>query len=286
MGNALRRYLQRFRGPLTVAWILALVTLLGLWQIERQQQPDATAVVARGRPLAEATLRQRAEARLPAFSGSVRTVVVQVPFLLGAGWLVVHRGTLVAKQEFQVGPRGDTVAALDEAQVSFQDHRVEGRPGVIGGLGAGWLAWLVVLVAAWRRRDDDAFASYNRKDSAQLHALIDALRARGSRVWVDRDGVQGGDEWRRKIWLRMGASRVVLVFVGRDYPGPTQADEVEAALVLEQGGCCGVVPVVLPGGAPPPALAEHAWVDLRGQPVAEQTRLLLRALDSFRARVA
>ena len=43
------------------------------------------------------------------------------------------------------------------------------------------------------------FLSYSRRDAEQSRRLFSKLELVGVDVWLDRDGIRGGDQWRRQI---------------------------------------------------------------------------------------
>ena len=58
----------------------------------------------------------------------------------------------------------------------------------------------------------DIFISYSRKDSAIVKKFADELINAGYIVWRDIDGVESGDEFKRKIAAAIRESRVFLYF--------------------------------------------------------------------------
>ena|SRR6266568_969427 len=54
------------------------------------------------------------------------------------------------------------------------------------------------------------FLSYGRTDSEFASKLSEDLRNSGHRVWMDTTGITGGDDWRERISVAIGASKLVL----------------------------------------------------------------------------
>src|SRR5688572_715261 len=55
------------------------------------------------------------------------------------------------------------------------------------------------------------FISYSSKDETVVNDLIRILRAHGFEVWNDREGIGGGEEWRKQIVQAIKGARVVLL---------------------------------------------------------------------------
>ena len=47
--------------------------------------------------------------------------------------------------------------------------------------------------------EHDIFISYSRKDTAIVDQFVDRLSEAGYRVWIDRDGIYSGDQFKAKI---------------------------------------------------------------------------------------
>ena len=58
----------------------------------------------------------------------------------------------------------------------------------------------------------DVFISYSRRDMSVIDKFVKGLTDAGYSVWIDRTGVSGGDEFRRKIVQGIKQSSVVLFF--------------------------------------------------------------------------
>ena len=58
----------------------------------------------------------------------------------------------------------------------------------------------------------DIFISYSRKDAKIVKIFFDALSAAGYSVWMDVDGIESGDEFKRKIVSAIKDSKLFLFF--------------------------------------------------------------------------
>ena len=58
----------------------------------------------------------------------------------------------------------------------------------------------------------DVFISYSRKDTAIVDQFVKRLTEAGYSVWVDRDGIYSGDQWKTKIVQAIKNSTIVLFF--------------------------------------------------------------------------
>ena len=59
---------------------------------------------------------------------------------------------------------------------------------------------------------NDVFVSYSRKDVKRVKTIVDTLKERGYRCWMDIDGIESGDVFKRVIVRAINASKVVLFF--------------------------------------------------------------------------
>ncbi|MCC6975109.1 MAG: toll/interleukin-1 receptor domain-containing protein [Anaerolineae bacterium] len=66
------------------------------------------------------------------------------------------------------------------------------------------------------RMKDHLFISYAHADRAFVERLAKDLRDRGHVVWIDIEGIRGGDQWRQAISDGVSASAVVLLALSPD----------------------------------------------------------------------
>lgn len=57
------------------------------------------------------------------------------------------------------------------------------------------------------------FVSYSRKDEPFVQQLVEKLQAAGYPVWMDREGIVGGDEWRTKLKVAVEEASLLLLVV-------------------------------------------------------------------------
>jgi formylglycine-generating enzyme required for sulfatase activity len=86
------------------------------------------------------------------------------------------------------------------------------------------------------------FMSYSSKDRAFVDRLAEDLRAHGHTVWIDFEGIRGGEQWKQSIADGLHASRVVLLIVSPDSIASKWVEaEVETARQLEKT----IIPLLL-----------------------------------------
>ena len=135
----------------------------------------------------------------------------------------------------------------------------------------------------------DIAASYSRHDAAVVVPLLDALRARGVKVWFDKN-IPGGALWEEIITRNMRKAKAVVFFVSKESLASDRCfDEVSAARTLKRP----IVPILVdPGVRMPDDLPDRlvltlqtrntvdAWPGAEGQPVDQ----IMRALAGFGVR--
>lgn len=89
--------------------------------------------------------------------------------------------------------------------------------------------------------DIDIAASYSRRDAAVVVPILDALKARGVRVWFDKN-IPGGALWEETITRNMRRARAVIFFASKDSLESDRCfDEVSAARTLRKP----IIPVLV-----------------------------------------
>ncbi|HEX3531710.1 MAG TPA: toll/interleukin-1 receptor domain-containing protein [Thermoanaerobaculia bacterium] len=115
--------------------------------------------------------------------------------------------------------------------------------------------------------DFDVFLSHNSRDNPQVEEIGNRLRARGLRVWLDKEELQPGFPWQEGLEKAIQASRAVAVFVGAEGLGAWQEPEMRAFIAKSRREKVPVIPVLLPGCPDSPQLnlflEAYTWVDLR-----------------------
>lgn len=66
------------------------------------------------------------------------------------------------------------------------------------------------------RSQDHIFVSYSTKDRAFVDQLATELRKHGHIVWIDFEGIRGGDQWKQSIADGLHPSRIVLLVISPD----------------------------------------------------------------------
>lgn len=136
--------------------------------------------------------------------------------------------------------------------------------------------------------DIDIAASYSRRDAALVVPLLDALKARGVKVWFDKN-IPGGALWEETITRNMRRAKAVVFFASSESLASDRCfDEVSAARTLRKP----IIPVLVEPIKMPDDLPDRlvltlqtrntvdAWPGAEGDPVDT----LMVALASFGVR--
>jgi TPR repeat protein len=134
----------------------------------------------------------------------------------------------------------------------------------------------------------DIAASYSRRDAAVVVPILDALKARGVKVWFDKN-IPGGAIWEETITRNMRRAKAVVFFVSKESLLSDRCfDEVSAARTLKRQ----IIPVLVEPVRMPDDLPDRlvltlqtrntvdAWPGAEGDPVDQ----IMRALASFGVR--
>jgi len=113
----------------------------------------------------------------------------------------------------------------------------------------------------------DVFLSYNRTDKDLVVELVERLKGRDVRVWLDEWELIPGRPWQEALEEIVSGAKAAAVLVGRNGLGPWQRREMRAALEEFVERESPVIPVLLPGAPTSPELpvflGHFTWVDLR-----------------------
>ncbi|MFT3810288.1 MAG: toll/interleukin-1 receptor domain-containing protein [Micropepsaceae bacterium] len=136
--------------------------------------------------------------------------------------------------------------------------------------------------------DIDIAASYSRRDAAAVVPLLDALKARGVKVWFDKN-IPGGALWEETITRNMRRAKAVVFFASKESLASDRCfDEVSAARTLKRP----IIPVLVEALRIPDDLPDRlvltlqtrhtvdAWPGAEGDPVDQ----IMRALQGFGVR--
>lgn len=92
------------------------------------------------------------------------------------------------------------------------------------------------------RPEDHIFISYSSKDRAFVDQLASELRQLGHTVWIDFEGIRGGERWKQSIADALHPSRVVLLILSPySIVSEWVEEEVRTALNLDKP----VIPILL-----------------------------------------
>ncbi|MCC6918163.1 MAG: toll/interleukin-1 receptor domain-containing protein [Alphaproteobacteria bacterium] len=136
--------------------------------------------------------------------------------------------------------------------------------------------------------DIDIAASYSRRDAAVVVPILDALKARGVRVWFDKN-IPGGALWEETITRNMRRARAVIFFASKDSLESDRCfDEVSAARTLRKP----IIPVLVEPVRMPDDLPDRLVLTLQTRntvdawPGAEGDAVdaIMRALAAFGVR--
>lgn len=108
------------------------------------------------------------------------------------------------------------------------------------------------------------FVSHRRDDVALAEQLALDLRASGHDVWFDEWAIDLGDSIVGRMNEGLGsAAYLVLCCSAQSMTGPWLGREWLSALARQlDGHAVRVLPVLLPGGVPPPIIADLKYADL------------------------
>jgi hypothetical protein len=86
------------------------------------------------------------------------------------------------------------------------------------------------------------FLSYSRRDAQFVDTIAADLKNNGFRIWVDRSGISGGDQWRKEIVDAIQTANTVVLFLS---PNSARSDNVRKEIDLAEGARVPILPVAL-----------------------------------------
>src|SRR4051794_31977772 len=98
------------------------------------------------------------------------------------------------------------------------------------------------------------FLSYARQDSAASERLVGRLTAAGHRIWIDREGIHGGELWRLQIVKAIESAEVFLLALT---PSAVQSDNVRKEVDLAEDAKIRILPVEVAATTIPQSLKYH-----------------------------
>ncbi|MFN7054001.1 toll/interleukin-1 receptor domain-containing protein [Hyphomonas sp.] len=127
----------------------------------------------------------------------------------------------------------------------------------------------------------DFFLSYRRTDQALARQLVEALRARGGRVWWD-EHIEGGEDWREAIVSNLEASRTLVILFSEACNSSRQLrKELAIADLLDKP----VIPVLIepttPKGHYLYELATRNWLQIHPNPETRIEELSTRLMSEL-----
>jgi hypothetical protein len=143
----------------------------------------------------------------------------------------------------------------------------------------------------------DVFLSYAREDFEITKTLRERLETTGKiKVWIDAEGIRGGDQWEEKIEAALKACTLFVPILSRSVNiGQYRFVRKEWLCALDRqkgmrGDVTYILPLVIDGTRPddpgfPPGIAATNWVRLeREEDMDAFTKVLLEAIERARAR--
>jgi predicted nucleotide-binding protein len=122
----------------------------------------------------------------------------------------------------------------------------------------------------------DAFISYSYRDKDRVHPIVDALKKRGLRVFLDTESIPVGESLTVALERALYRSNTLIVFLSRNSPRGSWAERELAAFRSLEGGRRRIIPVLLDDtraeGIPIP-LRDRVSLHWSGNP-QDLTRLL------------
>jgi hypothetical protein len=161
----------------------------------------------------------------------------------------------------------------------------------IGGAAAAFLlVGLIGAIALGARRKEiplaphdpaapTVFVSYARADNTAVLPVVEAVQAQGRNVWIDKQGIAGGEGWAGEIVRAIRGAHGVVVMCSRH---AFESDHVKREVYLADRYRKPMVPIFLEP-APPPEDFEYffagvQWLELHKTPAADRPAALAKAL--------
>ena len=102
------------------------------------------------------------------------------------------------------------------------------------------------------------FLSYSHGMEDDIRQIIDVLRERGAKVWMDQERIKPGQDFKEEIKQAMFDADTVILFVGKEL-SPNVMYEIR--LAKERGKK--IIPVILESGELPNDIEGLKYIDLR-----------------------
>jgi hypothetical protein len=123
------------------------------------------------------------------------------------------------------------------------------------------------------------FISYAHADNAAVTPVVNAVKANGREVWIDKTGLQTGDGWAGEIVRAIKGARGIMVMCSKR---AFESDHVKRELYLADRYKKPMAPVFLEAAQPPEDFeyffAGVQWLELYKLPEADRPAAIGRAL--------
>jgi hypothetical protein len=123
------------------------------------------------------------------------------------------------------------------------------------------------------------FISYAHADNAAVVPVVDAVKANGREVWIDRTGLQTGDSWAGEIVRAIKAAGGIMVMCSKR---AFESDHVKREIYLADRYKKPMAPVFLEAAQPPEDFeyffAGIQWLELYKLPEGERQAAIRKAL--------
>lgn len=126
------------------------------------------------------------------------------------------------------------------------------------------------------------FLSYSRSDGGYVDKLSVAIESVGVRVWVDRRGLRGGDQWREEIVRAIKTADLFMLVLS---PNSARSDNVRKELDIAEGAKRPILPVAIAPTKIPSAM-EYQLVGIQIVELWRDSRRagewLLKAMSAYK----
>lgn len=110
----------------------------------------------------------------------------------------------------------------------------------------------------------DIFLSYRSNESMEAEKLCDALRARGVRVWLDKNEIRPGDRFAEALEQGLATSRAVgIIATSESIASNWVKNEYYRALSLSTEGELQLIPLLFGPADLPGFLKDRNWIDFQ-----------------------
>ncbi|MBT9445413.1 MAG: TIR domain-containing protein [Hyphomonadaceae bacterium] len=216
-----------------------------------------------------------------------------------AGWLSLAFGLLLALV-VGAGVYAAFVSGYLDASSLPAPEAYQALLPVAGAVAAFLLVGLVAVAAFAGRRGrrvgaeassassgegggggEPLFVSYSHADNLAVVPVVEAVQAQGRNVWIDNNGINGGDGWAGEIVRAIKGAKGVIVMCSKH---AFESDHVKREVYLADRYKKPMVPVFIEAAAPPEDFeyffAGVQWLELHKTPPADRAAALAKALKA------